>query len=94
MVTEKKQINFTGLQNNRRPSQCPVNNVHIASGNCPQRPLWEWIAEPLSHVLTLTPAGACGLLSVSPPEEHHERRKFFRRDGNPRTCDSGSSIDS
>jgi hypothetical protein len=36
----------------------------------------------------------CGLLSVSPPEEHHERRTFCRRGGNPRTCDSGSVIDS
>jgi hypothetical protein len=35
-----------------------------------------------------------GLLSVSPPEEHHARRKFCRRGGNPRTCDSGSAIDS
>jgi hypothetical protein len=35
-----------------------------------------------------------GLLSVSPPEEHHERRKFCRRGGNPRTCDSSSTIDS
>jgi hypothetical protein len=25
------------------------------------------------------------LLSVSPPEEHHERRTFCRRGGNPRT---------
>jgi hypothetical protein len=35
-----------------------------------------------------------GLLSVSPPEKHHERRTFCRRGGNPRTCDSGSAIDS
>jgi hypothetical protein len=35
-----------------------------------------------------------GLLSVSPHEDHHERRTFCRRDGNPRTCDSGSAIDS
>jgi hypothetical protein len=35
-----------------------------------------------------------GIISVSPPEEHHERRKFCRRGGNPRTCDSGSAIDS
>jgi hypothetical protein len=40
------------------------------------------------------PAVACGRLSVSPPEEHHEKRKFCRRGGNPRTCDSGSAIDS
>jgi hypothetical protein len=26
-----------------------------------------------------------GLISVSPPEEHHERRTFCRRGGNPRT---------
>jgi hypothetical protein len=35
-----------------------------------------------------------GLPSVSPPEQHHERRTFCRRGGNPRTCDSGSVIDS
>jgi hypothetical protein len=35
-----------------------------------------------------------GLLSVSPPEEHHERRTFCGRGGNPRTCDSGFAIDS
>jgi hypothetical protein len=35
-----------------------------------------------------------GILSVSRPEEHHERRTFCRRGGNPRTCDSGSAIDS
>jgi hypothetical protein len=34
------------------------------------------------------------LLSVSSSEEHHERRTIFRRGGNPRTCDSGSEIDS
>jgi hypothetical protein len=34
-----KQINFTGLQNNRHPSQHTVGNVHKASGNCQQRPL-------------------------------------------------------
>ena len=33
-------------------------------------------------------------LSVSPPEEHHERRTFCRHGGNPRSCDSGSAIDS
>jgi hypothetical protein len=36
------------------------------------------------------PAGASseeygGLISVSPPEEHHKRRTFCRRGGNPRT---------
>jgi hypothetical protein len=51
------------------------------------------------HSNMSTPAGARsgeygGLLSVSPPEEHHERRTFCRRGGNPRTCDSGSAIDS
>jgi hypothetical protein len=35
-----------------------------------------------------------GLLSVSPPEEHHERRTFCGRGGSPRKCDSGSAIDS
>jgi hypothetical protein len=35
-----------------------------------------------------------GLLSVSPPEEHHERRTFCKRGGNPRMCDSSSMIDS
>jgi hypothetical protein len=35
-----------------------------------------------------------GLPSVSPSEDHHERRTFCRRDGNQRTCDSGSEIGS
>jgi hypothetical protein len=35
-----------------------------------------------------------GLLSVSPPEEHHERHTFCRHGGNPRMCNSGSAIDS
>jgi hypothetical protein len=35
-----------------------------------------------------------GLLTVSLPEEHHERRTFCRCGGNPRTCDSSSVIDS
>jgi hypothetical protein len=34
-----KQINFTGLQNNRHLSQQTVGNVHKASGKCQQRPL-------------------------------------------------------
>jgi hypothetical protein len=37
------------LQNNT------VGNIHKAPGNCQQRPLWESIAEPLSHVLGLPP---------------------------------------
>jgi hypothetical protein len=59
------------------------------------------LLETVSKVLfrNRSPAGARsgeygGLLSVSPPEEHHERRTFCRRGGNPRTCDSGSAIDS
>jgi hypothetical protein len=39
-------------------------------------------------------AGASGLLSVSPPEEHYERLRFCRRGGNPIMCDRGSAIDS
>jgi hypothetical protein len=44
-----------------------------------------------------SPAGARsgeygGLLFVSPPEDHHERRTFCRRGGNPRICDSGSNV--
>jgi hypothetical protein len=35
-----------------------------------------------------------GLLFVSPPVEHHEMRTFYRRGGNPGTCNSGSAIDS
>jgi hypothetical protein len=46
------------------------------------------------NVILHNTAGACGLLSVSPPEEHNERRMFCRRGGNPRTCDTGSAIDS
>jgi hypothetical protein len=60
MVPENKQKrrnkkNFIGLQNNRHPSQHTVGNVHKASGNCQQMPLYELIAEPLSHVLGLPP---------------------------------------
>jgi hypothetical protein len=51
MVPENKQINFIGLQNNRQPSQHTVGNVYKASGNFQQRPLYESIAEQLSHVL-------------------------------------------
>jgi hypothetical protein len=50
-----KQINFIGLQNKRHLSQHTGGNVHKASGNCQQRPLWESIAELLSHVLGLPP---------------------------------------
>jgi hypothetical protein len=50
-----KQINFMGLQNNRHNSQHTVGNVHKASGNCQQMPLYESIAENLSHVLGLPP---------------------------------------
>jgi hypothetical protein len=35
-----------------------------------------------------------GLLFVSSPEEHRGRHTICRRGGNPRTCDSGSAIDS
>jgi hypothetical protein len=52
-----KQINCIGLQNNRHASQHTFGNVHEASGNCQQRPLYESIAEPLSHVLGLPPRG-------------------------------------
>jgi hypothetical protein len=85
MVTDNKQNrrykqnNFIGLQNNRHPSQHTVGT-----------PLYS---------PDVTPAGAIsgeysGLLSVSASEEHHERRTFCRRGGNPRMCDSGSAIDS
>jgi hypothetical protein len=33
-----------------------------------------------------------GLISVSPPEDHHERRTVCRRGGNPRTCVSSYTI--
>jgi hypothetical protein len=47
------------------------------------------------HNKLQAPAGEYGgLLSVSPPKEHHERRMFCRRGDNLRTCDSGSAIDS
>jgi hypothetical protein len=50
-----------------------------------------------SYSPDLAPAGARSgeygrLLSVSPPERHHERGTFCRRGGNPRTCDSGSAF--
>jgi hypothetical protein len=35
-----------------------------------------------------------GLLSVSVPEEYHERRTFCRRGSNPRLCDNSSAINS
>jgi hypothetical protein len=50
-----KQINFIGPQNNRHPAQHTVGNVPKASGNCQKRPLYESIAEQLSHVLGLPP---------------------------------------
>jgi hypothetical protein len=50
-----KQINFIGLQNNRNTSQHTVGNIHKASENCQKMPLYESIAEPLSHVLGLPP---------------------------------------
>jgi hypothetical protein len=55
--------------------------------------------ENTNKLSLLAPGGARsgeygGLLSVFPPEQHHERRTFCRRGGNPRTCDSGSAIDS
>jgi hypothetical protein len=84
MVPENKQnrrytqINF---QNNRHPSQHTVGNVHKASLIwCPQVP------DQGSTV--------GGLLSVSLPEEHHKRHMVCRCGSNPRTCDSGSAIES
>jgi hypothetical protein len=59
-----KQINFIGLQNNCHPSQHTVSNVNKASGNCQQRPAGDRSGE------------YGGLLSVSPPEEHHEKARF------------------
>jgi hypothetical protein len=43
------------LKNNRHPSQHTFGNVHKASGNCQQRPIWESIAEQLSHFVRLAP---------------------------------------
>jgi len=48
-------IKFIELQNNRHPSQHTFGNIHKASGNCQQRLLKELNAEPLSHVLGLSP---------------------------------------
>jgi hypothetical protein len=40
---QKIQTNLLiGLQNNRHPSQHTVRNVHKASGNCHQRPLFSY----------------------------------------------------
>jgi hypothetical protein len=50
-----KQFNFIGLQNNRHPSQHTVDSVQKASVNCQQRPLWNLITEPLSHILGFPP---------------------------------------
>jgi hypothetical protein len=75
-----KQFNFIGLQNNRHSSQRTVGNVHKASGNCQQRPLFKNLSQN-----RCTGSTVGGLLSVSPPEEHHERRL--------RTPDQGSTVD-
>jgi hypothetical protein len=53
----------------------------------------------MKYAPDLVPAGARsgeygGLISVSPPEDHHEKRTFCRPGDNLRTCDSGSAIDS
>jgi hypothetical protein len=58
-----------------------------------------WLHQVQPPDITCKPASAIsggygGWTSVSPPEEHHGRRKFCRRGGNLRTCDSGSAIDS
>jgi hypothetical protein len=100
--TIDKQIKFIGLQNNRHPSQHTVGKVHKASGTCAfhdavQAEKQKEVHPPYSP--DLAPLGArsgeyVGLLSVSPPEEQHKRRKFCRRGDNPRMCDSGSAIDS
>jgi hypothetical protein len=85
MVTENKQnirykqINFIGLQNNRHPLQ------HTRSQSFWKRPQAPDQGSTVGGLLSV---------SVSPPEEHHERRTFCRRGGYPRTCDSGSAIDS
>jgi hypothetical protein len=50
-IRRYKQINFIGLQNNCHPSQHTVGKFHKASGKCQQRPLYESMAKPLSHVL-------------------------------------------
>jgi hypothetical protein len=73
-----KQINFIGLQNNRHPSQHTTHRTSL---------IWRFQAPDRVSMVG-------GLLSVSPPEVHHERRTFCRRGGNPGTCDSGSAIDS
>jgi hypothetical protein len=83
-----KQINIIGLLNNRNPSQHTVFNVHRASGNCQQRPLYESIAEPLSHILGLLPRLLKRASFIM------KDARISRRGGNPRTYDSGSVIDS
>jgi hypothetical protein len=70
---------YPSLTSLHHPSQNTVGNVHKASGNRQQRSLQESIAELLSLVL-----GLPSRLSVSPPEEHHERRTVCRRGGNER----------
>jgi hypothetical protein len=80
-----KQINFIGLQNNRHPSQHTVGNTHKEFHRTPL--IWRPQAPDQGSTVS-------GHLSVSPTEEHHERRTFCRRSGNSITCDSGSAIDS
>jgi hypothetical protein len=58
MVPENKQNTFIGLHNNLHPSQHTVGNVHKASRNCQQRPLYELLAELLSCVLRSIPKEA------------------------------------
>jgi hypothetical protein len=82
-----KQINFIGFQNNRHPSQHSVGNVHKASGT---------VSNGLFRNRSQAPdqGSTVDFFRFPAPEEHHELRKFCRRGGNPRKCDSGSVIDS
>jgi hypothetical protein len=99
--SNKTELNFIDLQNNRHPSQHTVGNVHRALGKLSGKASLginrriavtrSWIAATSAK---RTPersrqalAGACGLFSFSQPEEHHERRMFCRRGGNQRRCD-------
>jgi hypothetical protein len=75
---DTKQINFIDHQNNHHPPQHKVHHTPLI-----------WCQRAPDQGSTVG-----GLLSVSLPEEHHEKRTFCRRGGNPRTRDSSSTIDS
>jgi hypothetical protein len=80
-----KQINFIDLQNNRHPSQHKKRAPFMMLFRRGNRKK-STHRTPLIWRLPAPDQGST--------EEHHERGTFCRRVSNPRTCDSGSAIDS